>query len=46
MMPHMKKPPAYAEFVMPGEKPKPQSPEVLEAMCAALAAAWGAETIH
>ena len=45
MMPHMKKPPRFEEFVNPVARPKRQSAQELDAMCAALAAAWGAEVV-
>jgi hypothetical protein len=46
MLPHLKKPPKFDEFV--GAKParaEPQRPEILQAMCDALAQAWGAEKV-
>jgi hypothetical protein len=45
MMPHMKKPPSFDEFVQPSRKPKRQDPETLEAMFMALARAWGATEV-
>lgn len=42
MMPHLKKPPEFREFVDPPRRSERQSPEILQAMCEALAAAWGA----
>lgn len=45
MMPHMKKPPGFKEFVQPAERAKRQTPQELDMMCAALAAAWGAEQV-
>lgn len=35
--------PSYSEFVGGGGPAKPQSPEVLQAMCETLAQAWGAK---
>jgi hypothetical protein len=45
MMPLMKKPPGFAAFVQPGERPKRQTATELDAMCAALAAGWGADIV-
>lgn len=46
MLPYMKKAPSYAEFVDPPKRRDRQSPEVMNAMLSALAAAWGAERVH
>jgi hypothetical protein len=43
MMPHLKKPPEFREFVSPKPRHERQSPDVLQVMCEALAAAWGAK---
>jgi hypothetical protein len=43
MLPRMQKPPTFEEFVNPKRKAERQSPEVLQAMCDAMAAAWGAK---
>lgn len=45
MMPRLKKPPTFSEFVRPARVQARQTPEELDAMCAALAAAWGAEMV-
>ena len=45
MMPHLKKPPAFDEFVKPRRQVERQSPEVLDAMFHALARAWGATEV-
>lgn len=46
MMPHMKKPPEYEQFVSPARRKERMDPEVMQAMCDALAAGWGAERVH
>jgi len=47
MMPHMKKPPSFEKFVgLQPKAPPPQSREVLQAMCDALAHAWGAKKVE
>lgn len=44
MMPHLKTPPSFKDFVKPATAaPKRQSKEELQMMCEALAAAWGAK---
>lgn len=45
MLPHLKDPPSFADFVCNTVQPKKQSPEELQAMCDALAAAWGATKV-
>jgi hypothetical protein len=45
MMPHMKRPPTLERFVAPPRKVERQSKEIMQAMCDALAAAWGAEKV-
>lgn len=46
MLPHLKKPPDFREFVdPPARRSERQSPEILQAMCEALAAAWGAKKV-
>ena len=45
MLPHLKRPPKLDEFVDPRPTIQRQSPEVLQAMCEALAAAWGATKV-
>ncbi|WP_092886901.1 hypothetical protein [Roseicitreum antarcticum] len=45
MLPHLKKPPKFEQFVNPKAKPKRQSPQQQQAMLGALAAAWGARVV-
>ena len=45
MLPHMKKPPSFQQFVGQPGQPKRQTPQELQAMCDAVAAAWGAERV-
>jgi len=45
MLPHLKKPPSYQEFVSPRRKPVQQDPETIDAMLHALARAWGATEV-
>lgn len=45
MLPRMQKPPTFREFVDPQPAHKRQSREVLQAMCDALAASWGAKKV-
>lgn len=45
MMPRMQKPPSFGDFVDPQPVRKRQSREVLQAMCDALAASWGAKKV-
>lgn len=46
MLPYSKKPISYDQFVNPPKRAERQSAEVMNAMLAALAAAWGAEKVH
>lgn len=43
MMPHLKHPPKLDQFVRPVRQKERMRPEVMQAMCDALAAGWGAE---
>jgi hypothetical protein len=45
-MPHVQNRPSFNEFVSPSKRKERQSPEVMNAMLSALAAAWGAEKVH
>ncbi|MBB4207285.1 hypothetical protein [Roseinatronobacter bogoriensis] len=40
------KPPTFEQFVDPPKRQERQSPDVMNAMLSALAAAWGAEKVH
>lgn len=46
MLPHLKKPPSFDDFVWPAKRKERQDPEIMQAMLEALAASWGAERIH
>ena len=45
MLPYMRKPPSFGEFVNPPPKQVQQDPETLDAMLHALARAWGATEV-
>lgn len=43
MLPHFKKPMRHDDYVRPRRRAQRQTPDELQAMCDALAAAWGAK---